>query len=160
MSASRAILCMVLAVAVAGVVHASRQERRPYRRYRARHACEQDRQYLDGSGGRAAGGPSLHHSVPRSQVRREDCAFFRDLPVGSEVELTLRADRRNVANVLLLAGPAQRYLPQRIVGAKDELDKDVLRAIVKAKVGDRVEAMWFHDGERRMCSLKPAAAAE
>jgi hypothetical protein len=207
-------------------------------------------------------------------MNAKDAAFFRDLPVGSEVELTLRPDRRNVANVLLLAGPgkfglltgtvtdkspawidikddqgdterymphwrivpyqgldkemveaiaqrnigdrvevrwsvddhrrvstmrlralspqasaspgseggtvvgnvvekgkhwlviksaespAQRYLPQHVVGTKDELDKDILRAIAKAKVGDRVEAMWFRDGERRMYSLKPAVAAQ
>jgi hypothetical protein len=40
------------------------------------------------------------------------------------------------------------------------LDKDILRAIAKAKVGDRVEAMGFHDGERRIYSLKPAVAVQ
>jgi len=56
-------------------------------------------------------------------------------------------------------GRQERYLPQRIVGVKDGLDKDVLKAIGAARVGDRLEARWFRDGERRLYSLKPAAPA-
>ncbi len=160
MSASRAILCMVLAVAVAGVVHAADKKDAPTGgTVRGTLVSKTDNTLMVRAEGQQAARRYIIAS-PGAKFDAKTAAFFRDLPVGSEVELTLRADRRNVANVLLLAGPAQRYLPQRIVGAKDELDKDVLRAIVKAKVGDRVEAMWFHDGERRMCSLKPAAAAE
>ena len=57
-------------------------------------------------------------------------------------------------------GNQERYLPQRIVGEKDGLDKDVLKAMAAAKVGDRLEARWFKDGERRLYSLKPAAAVK
>jgi hypothetical protein len=56
-------------------------------------------------------------------------------------------------------GRQERYLPQRIVGVKDGLDKDVLKAIGAAKVGDRLEGRWFRDGERRLYALKPAAPA-
>lgn len=58
------------------------------------------------------------------------------------------------------SGSQERYLPQRIVGEKDGLDKGVLKAIATAKTGDRLEAKWFKDGERRLYSLKPAAAAK
>jgi hypothetical protein len=55
------------------------------------------------------------------------------------------------------AEPA-RYLPQRIVGEKDSFDKDVFRAMSVTAIGSRVEARWFGDGERRIYSLRPAAA--
>lgn len=57
-------------------------------------------------------------------------------------------------------GDKERYLPQRVIGEKDALDKDVLRAIANAKVGDRVEARWFRDGERRLYFLAPASAVK
>jgi hypothetical protein len=57
-------------------------------------------------------------------------------------------------------GTQERYVPQRIVGMKDGLDKDVLKAIAAAKVGDRLEAKWFKDGPRRLYSLKPAPAGK
>jgi len=53
----------------------------------------------------------------------------------------------------------QRYLPQRVIGTKDELDPDVLKAIAAAKVGDKLEARWLGEGERRLYFLKPAGKA-
>lgn len=35
-------------------------------------------------------------------------------------------------------------------------NKEMLAAIAAVKVGDRVEAKWFRDGDRRLYSLKPA----
>jgi len=52
----------------------------------------------------------------------------------------------------------ERYLPQRIVGEKDSLDKGVLRVMGNTAIGSRVEAKWFKDGERRIYALRPAAA--
>ena len=51
-------------------------------------------------------------------------------------------------------GERQRYVPQPVLGTNGELDKAVERAIAQAKVGRRVEAEWFDDGERRLYSLK------
>jgi len=63
--------------------------------------------------------------------------------------VTLRADD----------GAQARYLPQRIIGAKDSFDNDVLRAIAAAKPGG-LDAKWFRDGERRLYSLKKPAAGK
>ena len=51
-----------------------------------------------------------------------------------------------------------RYLPQRIVGAQGELDKDVMRRIATIKRGELVEARWYKDGERRLYYLESATA--
>lgn len=56
------------------------------------------------------------------------------------------------------AGEKERFVPQRVIGAGEDLDKDVLKAIAIAKRGDRLEASWFKDGERRLYSLKAVAA--
>jgi len=53
-------------------------------------------------------------------------------------------------------GKVDRYLPQRVIGTKDDLDRDVLRALATARVGDHIEIAWFRDGERRIYSWKPA----
>lgn len=53
-------------------------------------------------------------------------------------------------------GKPERYLPQRVIGEKDQLDRDVLRALATAKVGDPIEIAWFRDGDRRIYSWKPA----
>jgi hypothetical protein len=54
-------------------------------------------------------------------------------------------------------GDKQRYLPQRIIGVKGQLDYDILRTIASLKAGDPVEAGWFRDNERTLYFLKPAA---
>jgi hypothetical protein len=36
-------------------------------------------------------------------------------------------------------GKVDRYLPQRVIGTKDDLDRDVLRALTSARVGDHIE---------------------
>jgi hypothetical protein len=273
MSARRAILCVVLGAAVAALAGAGNKKDAPAAGKVRGTVVSKTESTLTV---RAEGEPAARRYIiasPGAKFDAKTAAFFHDLPVGSEVELTLRPDRRNVVNVLFLAGPgkfgllagtvtgksaasidvkddqgntesymphwriapyqgldkemveaiarrnigdrvevrwmvddhrrvstmrllalspqastppagqggtivgdvvekgkdwleitsaespAEHYLPQRIVGTKDELDKDVLRAIAKAKVGDRVEAMWFLDGERRLYSLKPATAA-
>ncbi len=57
-------------------------------------------------------------------------------------------------------GDPQRYVLQTIAGAKDLPDKDMVTAIAAVKVGDRVEAKWFKDGDPRLYSVKPAGAAQ
>jgi hypothetical protein len=54
-------------------------------------------------------------------------------------------------------GEKQRYLPQRIIGGKGQLDYEILRTIASLKVGNPVEAGWFSDSERRLYLLKLAA---
>jgi len=54
-------------------------------------------------------------------------------------------------------GTKERYMPQRVIGAADELDKNVLAAIAGLRIGQRVEAHWFRDGERRLYVLKALA---
>ncbi len=56
-------------------------------------------------------------------------------------------------------GEKNRYVPQPVVGAGEELDKDVQRAMAQVKVGRRVTGSWFDDGQRRLYLLKPDAAA-
>jgi hypothetical protein len=51
-------------------------------------------------------------------------------------------------------GQPERYVPQRIVGEKDALDREVLAVITKASRGMRLEARWFLDDGRRLYSLK------
>jgi hypothetical protein len=53
-------------------------------------------------------------------------------------------------------GDRQRYVPQRIVGVKGQLDYDILRTIASLKVGDPVVAGWLRDNEPRLYSLNPA----
>jgi hypothetical protein len=78
-------------------------------------------------------------------------------PAESPAQLAVRSELQGYGLESESADSStQRYLPQRIIGTTDELDKDILRAITKTKVGDRVEVLWFRDGERRMYSLKPA----
>jgi len=57
-------------------------------------------------------------------------------------------------------GDPQRYVLQTIAGAKGAPDKDMAAAIAAVRVGDQVEAKWFKDGDRRLCSLKPAPAVK
>jgi hypothetical protein len=77
---------------------------------------------------------------------------------GTVVGKVTAKDKESITLVFNGGGGEQRYLPQRIVGEKDGLDKDVLKTIAAAKVGDLVEGKWFKDGERRLYSLKPATA--
>jgi hypothetical protein len=53
-------------------------------------------------------------------------------------------------------GPTERYWPRWIGGMPKDgggLDKDMLRAIAAAKVGDKVEIKWMYDERKRVVQL-------
>lgn len=61
--------------------------------------------------------------------------------------------------IKLADGSKEKLIIQRIIGAKDEPDKDMLKAIAATSIGQQVQAKWFRDGERRVYSLAPATAS-
>jgi hypothetical protein len=51
-----------------------------------------------------------------------------------------------------------KLLAQDVVGVKDEQDRAMVKAIAGLKTGDKLEAQWFRDGERRLVWIKVAGS--